>query len=55
MVSAEVRVFGRPGDRQALNRACQSLDLVPKGRDEIGICLSLAGQASSIGTEEDRS
>ena len=36
MVSPEGRVFGRPGKRQALSRACQYLDLVPKGRDEEG-------------------
>jgi hypothetical protein len=36
VVSPEGRVFGRPGKRQALNRACQYLDLVPKGRDEEG-------------------
>jgi len=36
VLSPEGRVFGRPGKRQALNRACQYLDLVPKGRDEEG-------------------
>jgi hypothetical protein len=30
VVSPEGRVFGRPGNRQALNRAYQYLDLVPK-------------------------
>ena len=34
MVSPEGRVFGRPGNRQALNRAYQYRNLVPKGRDE---------------------
>ena len=34
MVSPEGRVFGRPGNRQSLNRAYQYLDLVPQGRDE---------------------
>ena len=29
-------MFGRPGNRQALNRANPYLDLVPKGRDEEG-------------------
>jgi hypothetical protein len=36
VVSPEGRVFRRPGKRQTLNRACQYLDLVPKGRDEEG-------------------
>ena len=36
MGSPEGRVFGRPGKRQALNRACQYLDLVPRGRDQEG-------------------
>jgi predicted dithiol-disulfide oxidoreductase (DUF899 family) len=36
VVSPEGRVFGRPGNRQELNRAYQYLDLVPKGRDEEG-------------------
>jgi len=34
VVSPEGRLFGRPRKRQALNRAYQYLDLVPKGRDE---------------------
>ena len=34
MVPPEGRVFGRPGNRQALNRAYQYLDLVPKAGDE---------------------
>ena len=41
MVSPEGRVFGRPGNRQALNRAYQFLDLVPKGRDEDGLKFSM--------------
>jgi hypothetical protein len=36
VVSPEGRVFRRPGKRQTLNRACQYLDLVRKGRDEEG-------------------
>src|SRR5258707_15162874 len=36
VVSPEGRVFGRPGNRQALNRAYQYLDLVSKGRHEEG-------------------
>jgi hypothetical protein len=36
MVSLEGRVFGRLGNRQALNRAYQQPDLLPKGRDEEG-------------------
>jgi len=36
VVSPEGRVFGRPGNRQELNRSYQYLDLVPKGRDEEG-------------------
>jgi predicted dithiol-disulfide oxidoreductase (DUF899 family) len=36
VVSPEGRVFGRPGNGQALNRVYQYLDLVPKGRDEEG-------------------
>jgi hypothetical protein len=36
VVSPEGRVFGRPGKRQALNRAYQYLDLVPKDRNKQG-------------------
>jgi hypothetical protein len=32
----EGRVFGRPGNRQALNRAYHFLDLSAKRRDEVG-------------------
>ncbi len=45
MVPPEGQVFGRPGNRQALNRAYKYLDLVPKGRDE-----DMASLAGSTGT-----
>jgi predicted dithiol-disulfide oxidoreductase (DUF899 family) len=41
VVWPEGRVFGRLGNRQALNRAYHFLDVVPKGRDEDGFSFSM--------------
>jgi predicted dithiol-disulfide oxidoreductase (DUF899 family) len=41
VASPEGRVFRQPGNRQALNRACHFLELVPKGRDEDGFKFSM--------------
>ena len=51
MASPEGRVFGRPGNRQALNRAYQYLDLVPKGRDEEGFKFPMKWVRGTTNTE----
>ena len=42
VVSPEGRAFRRPGNWQALNRAYQYLDLVPKGRDEDALAFTMS-------------
>jgi predicted dithiol-disulfide oxidoreductase (DUF899 family) len=54
VVSREGRAFGRSGNKQALNRACQYLDLVPKGRDERALNSRWSGYAGTSNTEAPR-